>query len=124
MGESVAQLDVGPGGEVRGFKADPKAFAAIVAGTKSYDLSKVTPRALVLLATETTIDMLFKDLDDKARAAAEAWWPKFQAMAAETVANAKNFKAARVVELPKANHYVFLSDRARVLEEIRAFLAH
>lgn len=125
MGESVAQLDVGDKGEVRGFKADPKAFAAIIAGTKSYDLTKITVRALVLLATETTMDMLFKDLDDKQRAAAEAWWPKFQAMGAETVANAKtNFKTARVVELPKANHYVFISDRARVLEEIRAFLAH
>lgn len=31
--------------------------------------------------------------------------------------------SARIVELPGANHYIFLSNEARVLSELRAFLA-
>jgi hypothetical protein len=31
--------------------------------------------------------------------------------------------AVRVVEMPGANHYVFLSNEAEVLHELRAFMA-
>jgi non-heme chloroperoxidase len=31
--------------------------------------------------------------------------------------------SARVVRVPHANHYVFLSNEAEVLQEMRAFLA-
>ena len=122
--EYLATLDIGPNGGIRGFKGDEKVGGAIIAGTASYDLAKITTRSLVFLATETTMESLFVDLDDKQRAEAEAWWPKLKALDEATIADAKtDFRSARVVELPKARHYVFISDRARVLDEIRAFLA-
>jgi len=46
---------------------------------------------------------------------------------ARTGAQAKAFEngipSARVVRLPRANHYVFLSNEADVLREMNAFLA-
>ena len=43
-------------------------------------------------------------------------------------AQAKAFQAgvptARVVQIPQANHYVFLSNEADVLREMRAFIEH
>jgi pimeloyl-ACP methyl ester carboxylesterase len=58
--------------------------------------------------------------DDKARAAADS---KDEAT---TGAQAKAFESgvpsARVVRLPHANHYVFLSNEADVLREMNAFL--
>jgi non-heme chloroperoxidase len=35
----------------------------------------------------------------------------------------QNVPRARIVELPGANHYLFLSNEAEVLGEFRAFLA-
>lgn len=35
----------------------------------------------------------------------------------------KGVPAARVIELPKANFYMFLSNEADVLRELRAFIA-
>ena len=42
---------------------------------------------------------------------------------AQTKAFEKGVPSARVVRVPHANHYVFLSNEAEVLQEMRAFLA-
>ncbi len=124
LGEHLASLDLGPRGGIRGSRGDEKAAPAIIAGTRSFDLSKITTRSLVFLATDTTIETLgIGPIDAKLRAELEAWWPKLQAFDAASLADVKNnFHTATVVELSGAHHYVFLSHRARVLDEIRAFL--
>ena len=124
-GEHLARLDLGPKGGIRGFKGDDKAGPAIIAGTKAFDLSKITTGSLVFLATEATIESAgLRGLDAKKYAEVERWWPSVVALDAATVAdNRTNFHAAKVVEIPHAHHYVFISHRDRVLEEIRAFLA-
>lgn len=124
LGEHLASLEIGPKGEISGFKGDPKAGGAIIAGTRSFDLSKITTRSLVFLATDSTIESLgLGELDAKMRAEVEAWWPKLQAFDEASRADANtNFHSAKVVELSGAHHYVFLSHRTRVLDEIRTFL--
>lgn len=59
--------------------------------------------------------------DDAARAAADA---RDEAdTGAQATAFAKGIPSARVVRLPHANHFVFLSNEADVLLEMNAFLA-
>jgi len=54
----------------------------------------------------------------KAYVAKEAAWTEKQAQAFEG-----GLPSARVVRLPHANHYVFISNEADVLREMRVFLA-
>jgi hypothetical protein len=44
-------------------------------------------------------------------------------LARQAKAIEEGIPGARVVQLPRANHYVFLSNEADVLREMRAFLA-
>ena len=74
--------------------------------------------ALAIYAVPHATGQPYKD--DAARVAAEAQDE------ATTGAQAKAFESglpsARVVRLPHANHYVFLSNEADVLREVNAFL--
>jgi non-heme chloroperoxidase len=122
-GEVLAGLDIGPNGGVRGFKGAANAGELIMAGTKSYELSRITTRALVFLAIDPKPDEMGFD-DAAQRAEVERWWPAMVALDAASRADVKtNFRSARLVELSNSHHYVFISDRARVLDEIRAFVA-
>jgi pimeloyl-ACP methyl ester carboxylesterase len=55
------------------------------------------------------------------RAASEAL--QTAGIEAQAKAFEKGVPSARVVRVPHANHYVFLSNEAEVLQEMRAFLA-
>lgn len=58
--------------------------------------------------------------DDSERAAAEAG--EEATVGAQVKAFEKGVPSARVVRLPHANHYVFISNEADVLREMQAFI--
>ena len=86
---------------------------AIKAGLQEYTDIKVPALAIYVLPPESP------DNDPAARALRDR-------VVADTMAQASAFEAgvpsARVVRLPNAEHYVFLSNEADVLREMRAFL--
>jgi non-heme chloroperoxidase len=95
----------------------PPITQAIMAGMQKYTEIKVP--VLAIYAVPHATGQPFKD--DAARAAADA------RDEATTGAQAKAFESgvptARVVRIPHANHYVFLSNEADVLREMNAFLS-
>jgi non-heme chloroperoxidase len=97
--------------------AMPAAAQAILAGQQKYTDIRVP--ILAIYALPHDLGPQFKG-DAAARAAAEA------RDIAKAGAQAKAFEAglpsARVVRLPHANHYVFLSNEADVLREMNAFI--
>jgi len=104
------------------------AVSAIAEGTKKRDYSNIRVPVLSLFATvRPTDDPLHKDLptDPELRAAVEA----FDAITMTYITKYEEsllaaVPTARIVELPGANHYVFLSNEADVLREITSFIAH
>jgi pimeloyl-ACP methyl ester carboxylesterase len=94
----------------------PPITQAIMGGMRKYTDIRVP--ALAIYAVPHATGQPYKD--DAARVAAEAQDE------ATTGAQAKAFESglpsARVVRLPHANHYVFLSNEADVLREVNAFL--
>ena len=90
-----------------------------MAGLEKY--TEIKCPVLAIYAVPHNLAPLFRD-NPAALAAAEA------TDLAETGAQATAFEtgvpSARVVRLPDANHYVFLSNEADVLREIRTFLAN
>jgi non-heme chloroperoxidase len=104
------------------------AVSAIAEGTKKRDYSKIRAPVLSFYATfRAADDPLRKAMptDPELRAAVEA----FEAI---TMVYIKRYEkslltavpSARIVELPGANHYVFLSNEADVLREITSFISH
>jgi pimeloyl-ACP methyl ester carboxylesterase len=103
------------------------AVSAIAEGTKKRDYSKIRVPVLSLFATPRPADdPLRMDMptDPDLRAALE----KFEAI---TMSYIKKYESslrqaipgARIVELPGANHYVFLSNEADVLRETIRFIS-
>lgn len=96
----------------------PPITQAIVAGMQKY--TEIRVPVLAIYALPHASGKPFPD--DAARAAADA------EDEATTGAQAKAFESgvpsARVVRLPHANHYVFLSNEADVLREIHAFVGN
>lgn len=94
----------------------PPISQAIMAGMQKY--TDIRAPALAIYAVPHATGQPYKD--DAARLAAEA------RDEANTGAQVKAFESgvpsARVVRLPHANHYVFLSNEADVLREINIFL--
>ncbi len=89
---------------------------AVMAGVRRY--TDIRPPVLAIFALPQQISESFPD--EAARAAFEA------RAAANTAAQVNAFEAgvpsARVVRVPHAGHYIFQSNEADVLREIRAFL--
>lgn len=98
-------------------------FATLTTGMKSY--TDIPRPALVIFANPhgqgTWVD---NSTDPKVREAAKAY---STATAVLTERQAKTFEngvpTARMVKLPGAHHYVFLSNQADVLRELNAFLS-
>jgi non-heme chloroperoxidase len=107
-----------PDGHVGERRAKPTIRLAVIAGEQKYAELRVP--ALAIYAVPHDPGLLTNN-DPVARAAFE------DRDAASTGKQAKAFEAgvasARVVRLPHANHYVFISNEANVLREMRDFLA-
>jgi len=112
-----------PDGRVGKSSTPPRVPQAIQRGEKKY--TDIPVPALAIYAIPHDLGPWLRNNEDPAvRTAAEAFaaretvWAEKQAKAFEEgVAN------TRVIRLPFANHYVFLSNEADVLREMRAFLA-
>ena len=107
-----------PDGRVGELRTRPAVTQAVIAGEQKYTDIQVSALAIFALPHDLG---LFANNDPVALADFEA------RDIASTGAQAKAFEAgvpsAHVVRLPHASHYVFLSNEADVLREIRAFLA-
>ena len=110
------------------YQSARRALKAIGEGTKKRDYSKIRAPVLSLFATfRPADDPLRYDMpkDPQERAVVEVF-------EAATMVYIKRYEkslltavpSARIVELPGANHYIFLSNEADVLREITAFVAH
>lgn len=106
------------GGVALKLRFQPRVSAAIRAGEQRYTDIRVP--ALAIYAVPHTLEP-YANNDPAARAAYEA------RDTASTEAQAKAFElgvpSARVVRLHLANHYIYQSNEADVLREMRAFLA-
>jgi non-heme chloroperoxidase len=94
----------------------PPITQAIMKGMQKYTDIRVPVLAIYAVPHET--GQPFED--DAARAAADA--RDEAATGAQATAFAKGIPSARVVRLPHANHYVFISNEADVLREMNAFI--
>jgi non-heme chloroperoxidase len=110
------------------YQSARRALKAIGEGTKKRDYSNIRAPVLSLFATfRPAGDPLRHDMpkDPQERAVVEA----FEAATMVYIKKYENslltaVPNARIVELPGANHYIFLSNEADVLREITAFVAH
>jgi non-heme chloroperoxidase len=105
-----------------------RALKAIGEGTKKRDYSTIRASVLSMFATfRAAGDPLRYEMpkDPQERAVVEAF-------EAATMAYIKRYEkslltavpGARIVELPGANHYIFISNETDVVREIRAFVTH
>jgi pimeloyl-ACP methyl ester carboxylesterase len=95
----------------------PPVALAVMGGEQKY--TDVQVPVLAIFAIPHDLGSAFHD-DPVARAAAEA--SDLARTGAQADAFAKGIPSARVVRLPHANHYVFLSNETDVLREMNAFI--
>ena len=96
---------------------NPPAFAAIIGGGEKY--TDIRSPVLAIFAVPHKMNPMFADA--AARAAMEA--NDLARTGAQADVFEKGISSARVVRLPHADHYVFLSNEADVLREMNAFLS-
>jgi non-heme chloroperoxidase len=98
-------------------------FMSLMMGTKKY--SKIPVPALVIFANPHSQGTWVDDNPDPAvRTAARVYSTALSALTERQEKAVENGASrAQVITLPGANHYVFLSNEADVLREMRAFLA-
>jgi non-heme chloroperoxidase len=106
----------GPNGEVGSARVSPKVQQSIIAGARKYNDIRVP--VLAIFAVPHDLGPWTHNNSEVAKtlAASEV------ATEAQASAFEKGVKTARVVRLPHAHHYVFMSNEADVLREMRAFL--
>jgi non-heme chloroperoxidase len=122
--ESELHQNLNPDGSIGG---DPRLAAAIINGAGKRAYLKIRIPILVFswypLSVDAQIQQYHLTLSSD-RAGVAAF---YAAQAKVTDARLANIKSApggvRVVILPGANHYLFLSNEAEVLRELRSFLA-
>jgi pimeloyl-ACP methyl ester carboxylesterase len=116
-------FETSPDGSVGKYKAStPAVHEAIGAGVLKRDYSKI--RVPILAFFPSKGEPKYQPKDPQERVAIDA----FDAATAAYVNRwKKNLQSApggvRIVDLPGANHYLFISHEADVLRELRAFLA-
>jgi non-heme chloroperoxidase len=116
-GELHQMFESTPDGHVGEPRTGPSIPQAVIAGEQKYRNIQVPALAIYAVPHDQG---RYLDNNPAARSAAEA------SDAAKTEAQAKAFESgvpsARVVRLPHAGHYVFLTNEADVLREMRAFI--
>ena len=116
-------VDTTPDGKVR-FRTPPWVPQAIIAGVQTPDYTKIRAPALAIYAVpRSASDMSgYKD-DDASRAVFDE---VYSLVVRRQTAAMELFRSrvakGRVIALPGAHHYVFLSNEADVLRELHAFV--
>jgi non-heme chloroperoxidase len=118
-----ASFDQNPDGSVGSYNTADKVHNAIGKGALPRDYSRIRVPILALFGT-LSINYRYQPKDAKERAAIEEF---DDATAVYGERNKKSLLNAKggihMVDLPQADHYLFLSNEADVLREMRAFLA-
>jgi hypothetical protein len=100
---------------------------AIAAGMRKPDYSRIQVPVLAFFALPKPLEdqiQTYRPQTAEERAAIEQVYAADVAYARRSIGKLRGgVPGARVVELPGANHYIFLSNEADVLSEIRPFLA-
>ena len=98
-------------------------FMPLMTGTKKYTAIPVS--ALVIFANPHSQGIwVDKNADPSVQTAAEAYSTALEALTQRQEKSVEEgVLSAHVITLPSANHYVFLSNEADVLRDMRAFIA-
>jgi pimeloyl-ACP methyl ester carboxylesterase len=125
--EVRAQYDATPRDTVGGYRPPPWVEQGIKDGVQKPDYARILSPALAIYATPRSAhDLAPVWVKNETPAMLEALneeYTLFLAASRERIAAFQNGVAhSRVVELPGANHYLFLSNEADVLRELREFL--
>ena len=123
--ELRAQRETTPDGGVGKQRDLPGAalFMPLMTGTKKYTAIPVP--ALVIFANPHSQGIwVDKNADPSVQTAAKPYSTALEALTQRQEKSvAEGVLSAHVIALPDANHYVFLSNEADVLREMRAFIA-
>jgi non-heme chloroperoxidase len=118
---------VSPDGSVGAFRTPQSIPLAIRAGGQKRDYSHIQAPMLVFTGFPPSVEEQFKTYQPKNaedRAAIEEVYAAEASLTRRRMQNVLTANApVRVVEMPGANHFVFLSNEAEVLHELRAFMA-
>jgi pimeloyl-ACP methyl ester carboxylesterase len=112
-------------GNVVGAVTPPEISEKIKKGSQQAQYDRITAPALGIFATWTlqTRLPLFYYLTPAQQAEYEADWPPLVAWQADAIHRFRTgIRNVRVVELPEADHYIYLNNEARVVREMRHFL--
>lgn len=111
------QMEARPDGGVGEFRDHSAAASAIVAGEQKY--SDIRAPTLAIFANPRNPGPYAYNTPTE-RAAAVAW--ETTGINGAAIAFQTGVPSAHVIQIPQANHYVFLSNEGDVLREMRAFL--
>jgi non-heme chloroperoxidase len=121
--ELHSDFECKPDGSVGNYTTAAKIHDAIGAGAEKRDYSGIRVPILALFSSPT-INSRYKPKDDQERATMDEFEAATEAYINRYKKNLQNAKGGvRIVDLPQSDHYIFLSNEAGVLREIRAFLA-
>jgi non-heme chloroperoxidase len=118
-----ASFDQNPDGSVGSYNTPDKVHDAIGRGALPRDYSRIRVPILALFSS-LSINYRYQPKDAQERTAIEAFDAATKVYADRNEKNLLKAKGSvRIVHLPQADHYLFLSNGADVLREIRTFLA-
>jgi pimeloyl-ACP methyl ester carboxylesterase len=124
--ELAAQFIFAPDGSLAGEVTPPEIYAALLGGEESPDYSRVMVPALGIYAVARDAGGVVPWLTSSSRiwpVAQEVFYQVFEPFYfGERLRFRTGMARDRVLELPGANHYLFLSDPERVAAAVRAFL--
>jgi hypothetical protein len=111
-----------PEGHVGMTRTPLKVPPAIMAGFKK--ITDIRAPVLAIFAIPKAPAPWLQDADPPVRAMVQTFMEKIDALTEKQVKEFENgVPGAKVVRLANANHYIFLSNEADTLREMRAFLA-
>lgn len=124
IGEWAARLELGPHGEVMGFRGDPTIGDKILAADQPQTFAAVHVPALAIIAGDPTPAALgLGHVTPDQQAEVDQFWPEVLAFLAHSQTEvATKLAGVKLVVIPHSQHYVFLHDRAAVIDAITAFL--
>jgi non-heme chloroperoxidase len=121
--ELRASFQRNPDGSVGDYNTSDKVHFAIGRGALPRDYSRIRVPILALFGT-LSINYRYQPKDAQERAAIKEFEAATAVYCNRYKKNLQNAKGGvRMVDLPRADHYLFLSNEAEVLREMRAFLA-
>jgi len=118
-----ASFDQNPDGSVGSYNTSNKVHNAIGRGALPRDYSRIHVPILALFSS-LSINYRYQPKDAQERAAIEEFDAATKIYVDRYKKNLLTAKGGvRIVDLPQADHYLFLSNEADVLREMRAFIA-